>query len=112
VLAVVEKLVLVWCWHRDIFCVNMGGVRRGMEDAAGETVGVRFHHALGFRELGTERWVRERGAWVKAEEGKFSDGHRGWLCGLVAALKVRSTVVEDPDTYRRTTSERICRLSS
>lgn len=80
-LAVEEELVLVWCWLGDVFWVNMGGVRRGMEYASGEVVGVRLHHTLGFSELGTEGRVGERGAWAEAEEGKLGDGHSGWLCG-------------------------------
>ena len=54
VLAIVVEFVLVWCWLWDVFCIDVGGVCRGMVDADGETVGIGFHHIFGSSELGAE----------------------------------------------------------
>src|SRR5947199_3292733 len=110
-LAVVVKFVLVWRWFWDIFWVNMGGVRRRMVDAGSQIVGVGLHHTLGFTKLCTEGRVRERCARAKTEEGKFSDGHRGSLCGLMAALKVRiKNRARTPKPYSKGTGCRSCRV--
>jgi hypothetical protein len=85
-LAVEEELVLVRGWLGEVFWVDMGGVRRRMEDASGEVVGVALHYTLGLGELGTEGRVREHGAWAEAEQGKLGDGHCGWFMSVLLAV--------------------------
>src|ERR1700733_7418987 len=112
-LAAEVELVLVWCWFGDIIWVNMGGVLGGVMNVGRKIVRVGFHYALGLSEFGTERRVRERCIRAKAKEGKFGDGHRGWLCGLVTGLIVRITTTEDQVTYSREQQVReACGLSS